>query len=283
MRPARAADAAHARPGGASRIAARFATLKRERRKAFIAYICAGDPDLAATEHLVPALAEAGADLVELGIPYSDPMADGPANQAACERALKSGTTVRGVLECVRRIRRSCEVPLLFFTYLNPVLAYGLARFAREAVASGVDGILPLDAPPDEDAGARAAFAAAGLDTVCLAAPTTPLARRRMLARASRGFLYYVCRLGVTGERVSLPAGLRAQVASLKAVSDVPVCIGFGISTPEQAAQAAAVGDGVIVGSHLVRLIEAHGGKADLVEAVAARARALAAAVHGAP
>ena len=161
-------------------------------------------------------------------------MADGPANQAACERALKSGTSVRGVLECVRTIRRTCEVPLLFFTYINPVLAYGLERFAREAVDAGVDGILPLDAPPDEDTRVRSVLAGAGLDTVCLAAPTTPSARRRMLAKASRGVLYYVCRLGVTGgeRRLAARRAARADAPRSRQVSRPPVCIGFGISYP---------------------------------------------------
>lgn len=264
-----------------NRIARCFAALQAQHRKAFIAYLCAGDPHLAATTALVPALAEAGVDIIELGIPYSDPMADGPANQAACERALASGTTVAGVIDAVRTIRTRTQVPLLFFTYINPLLAYGLERFARDAAAAGVDGVLPLDVPPDADPPILAALRAAGLATVCLAAPTTPGTRRSMLARASQGFLYYICRLGVTGERSTLPEDLRRQVQALQRVSSAPVCVGFGISTPEQAAAAAAVSDGVIVGSHLVRLIGDHGGSPDLVAVVAARARTLAAAVHG--
>jgi tryptophan synthase alpha chain len=267
-------------PDSANRIAQRFDELRAKGRKAFIAYICAGDPHLDATVELVVAMADAGVDIIELGIPYSDPMADGPANQAACERALKAGTTVRGVLAAVQRIRARTRVPLLFFTYVNPVLAYGMEAFARDAVAAGVDGLLPLDLPPEEGAEFLATMRAAGLATVCLSAPTTPLARKRMLMRESRGFLYYVCRLGVTGERADLPADLAKQVAALKKVADAPVCIGFGISTPEQAALAAGFGDGVIVGSHLVRLIEKHGAARDLARIVAARAGVLAAAVH---
>jgi len=262
------------------RIARCFTALARQRKKAFIAYLCAGDPSLDATVELVVAMAEAGVDIVELGVPYSDPMADGAANQAACERALKGGATLAGVLDCVRRIRLRTQVPLLFFTYLNPLLAYGIDRFARDAVAAGVDGVLPLDLPPDEDHALIDRLRAAGLANVCLAAPTTPAKRRRMLAAESRGFLYYVCRLGVTGERAELPADLRRQVAALKAVCAAPVCVGFGISTPEQAAEAAALGDGVIVGSHLVRLVERHGADPELVRIVAGRAGELAAAVH---
>jgi tryptophan synthase alpha chain len=270
---------------GVNRISARFAELALRGRKAFIAYLCAGDPDLDATVELVVAMSERvdereRVDIIELGIPYSDPMADGPANQAACERALRSGTTVAGVLAAVRRIRARTQVPLLFFTYLNPILAYGIERFAAEAVSSGVDGVLPLDLPPEEGVGLLATLRDAGLATVCLSAPTTPAVRRLMLMRASHGFLYYVCRLGVTGERATLPSDLARQVAALKRVAGTPVCIGFGISSPEQAALAAEIGDGVIVGSHLVRLVEAHGTDARLVELVAARAGVLAAAVH---
>ena len=271
----------------ANRIAQAFTRLKATGQKAFIAYLCAGDPDLDATVELVVAMAthpdpQRRVDIVEIGIPYSDPMADGVAIQLACDRALKAGATLRGVLAAVRRIRARCDVPLLAFTYLNPVLAYGVEAFARDAVAAGLDGVLPLDLPPDEDHAVIDALRAAGLANVCLAAPTTTPARRAFLAKESRGFLYYVCRLGVTGERSTLPADLAKQVASLKRVGSAPVCIGFGISTPEQAADAARVGDGAIVGSHLVRLIEAKGAgdRGDLIATVAGRAAELAAAVH---
>jgi tryptophan synthase alpha chain len=279
---ARAAHAVAA-PASPQRLERCFSQLRSQQKKAFIVYICAGDPDLATTEELVVALAGSGVDIIELGIPYSDPMADGPANQAACERALKGGATVQGVLDTVRRIRARTEVPILFFTYLNPILAYGIERFASSAVAAGVDGILPLDLPPDEDPQLLATLRQAGLDTVCLAAPTTPSSRKTLLARCSHGFLYYVCRLGVTGERTTLPEDLQRQVASLRRHTTTPVCVGFGISTPEQAALAASWGDGVIVGSHLVRLIESHASSSreTLVAAVCARARVLGDAVHG--
>jgi len=265
-----------------NRLADTFSQLKTAGRKAFIAYLCAGDPDLDTTVDLVVAMAEQGVDIIELGIPYSDPMADGVAIQAACERSLAGGTSVIRVLDAVRRIRARTALPLVAFTYINPVLAYGAERFARDAVAAGLDAVLPLDLPPDEDHAVIDVFRAAGLANVCLAAPTTTAARRKFLASESRGFLYYVCRLGVTGERVSLPADLGRQVQTLKKVSDAPVCIGFGISTPEQAAEAAGHGDGVIVGSHLVQLIANHPGpRAKLVATVSARAGLLAAAVHG--
>jgi tryptophan synthase alpha chain len=263
-----------------NRISRCFAQLRQEKKKAFIAYLTAGDPSLDATVELVVAMAEAGVDLVELGIPFTDPMADGVANQAAAARALAAGSTVAGVLGAVRRIRARSQVPLLFFTYLNPLVAYGPERFARDAVAAGADGVLLLDLPPDEDPAFLRTMRAAGLATVCLAAPTTTAQRKRFLARQSQGFLYYVCRLGVTGERTGLPADLAAQVKALKRVARVPVCVGFGIATPEQAAAAAHRSDGAIIGSHLVKLIARHGQDPRLVAIVARRAGELAAAVH---
>ncbi len=264
----------------ANRISRCFADLAARKRKAFIAYLCAGDPHLDATVELVVAMAEAGVDLIELGIPYSDPMADGPAIQAACQRALDAGCTTRGVLDAVRRIRQRTQVPILFFSYVSPMMAYGVERFAADAIAAGADGVLPLDLPPEEGPEFLMKLQAAGLATVCLSAPTTTTQRKRYLAEHSQGFLYYICRLGVTGERAALPPDLAQQVQSLKGASDIPVCIGFGISTPEQAADAARHGDGAIVGSHLVKLIEQHGRDPQLVPIVAKRAGELAAAVH---
>jgi len=265
-----------------NRIDARFAELRNAGKKAFVAYLTAGDPSLDRTVELVCALAEHGVDVVELGIPYSDPMADGPAIQAASERALAAGASMRGVLDAVRRIRERSQVPLLAFSYLNPVVAYGVERFAADAVAAGLDGLLPLDLPPEEDAELLKTMDDAGLVTVRLVAPNTADARKRRVARGSRGFLYYVCRFGVTGERAELPGDLAEQLRALRKASPVPVCVGFGISSAEQAATAAGYGDGVVVGSHLVRLIERHGDDPDLVDIVARRAGEFAAAVHGA-
>lgn len=264
----------------ANRIKARFAALKKAGKKAFVAYISAGDPHLDATVEIAVALDGAGVDVLELGVPFSDPMADGVAIQASYERALKAGATPGGVIEAVRRIRLRSQMPILLFTYLNPVLAYGAEAFARDAAAAGVDGVLLLDLPPEQDPAMLKTFQDAGLATICLSAPTTLPARRRFLMKRSRGFLYYICRLGVTGERVDLPADLAERVAELKAVADLPVCIGFGISTPEQAAAAARCGDGAIVGSHFVRLIEANATDPELAAIVARRAGELAAAVH---
>jgi tryptophan synthase alpha chain len=259
-----------------NRLTKRFQDLKQADRKAFIAYICAGDPNLDATVEQVCAFAEAGVDVVELGIPYSDPMADGPVNQAAGERALAAGCSVCGVLDAVRHIRERCDIPIVFFTYINPILAYGVEAFARDAVAAGADAVLPLDLPPEQDPELLATLREAGLANICLSAPNSKPERKRFLAESSQGFLYYVCRLGVTGERAQLPTDLAEQVATLQQSGDVPVCIGFGISSPEQATLAAQAGDGVIVGSHLVDMIA----QGSSVQQVAARAGELAAAVH---
>ncbi|MFM2091779.1 MAG: hypothetical protein RLZZ127_2268 [Planctomycetota bacterium] len=264
------------------RLAAAFTRLREGGRKAFVAYLCAGDPHLDATVECVVALAEAGVDVVELGFPYSDPMADGPAIQAACDRALRAGATVAKVLAAVHRIRERTQVPIVAFTYANPVLAYGPERFAADAAAAGIDGVLPLDLPPEEGPEILAALRGAGLATVCLVAPTTTQERRRLLGAATGGFLYYICRMGTTGERADLPEDLAEQVAALRAATPAPVCIGFGISSPEQAAAAARQGDGVVVGSHLVRLIERHAADPALPRLLRERAAAIAAAVHAA-
>jgi len=263
-----------------NRIAEKLDANQAAGRKSFVAYISAGDPSLDATVELAIAMGEAGVDVLELGVPFSDPMADGVAIQASYERALKAGATLRGVLDAVRRIRARSQLPLLLFTYLNPVLSYGVEAFAKDASAAGADGVLLLDLPPEQDPGMLATMQAHGLATVCLAAPTTTPERKKFLARNSRGFLYYICRLGVTGERVDLPADLGRKVKAIKQGTGIPVCIGFGISSPEQAAAAAKAGDGAVVGSHLVKLIEKHGSSPDLVRVVAARAGELAAAVH---
>jgi len=263
-----------------NRIAGKLDANQAAGRKSFVAYISAGDPSLDATVELAVAMGEAGVDVLELGVPFSDPMADGIAIQASYERALKAGATLRGVLDAVRRIRARSQLPLLLFTYLNPVLSYGSEAFATDAAAAGADGVLLLDLPPEQDPAMLATMQQHGLATVCLAAPTTTPERKKFLARNSRGFLYYICRLGVTGERVDLPADLAAKVAAIKKGTGIPVCIGFGISSPEQAAAAAAAGDGAVVGSHLVKLIEQHGASPQLVRIVAARAGELAAAVH---
>jgi len=227
--------------------------------KALIAYLTAGDPTPERTPELVAALERGGADLVELGVPFSDPIADGPVIQRAADRALKAGTTVPKVLEIARRIRQSSRIPLLLFTYMNPVMRYGFERLAADAKAAGIDGCLLTDLSVEEASPYAAAMRAAGMDTVFLAAPTSTPRRLKLVAEYSSGFVYLVSRTGVTGERASLSESVEPLVKSMRAATRLPLAVGFGISTPEQAREVARIADGVVVGSAFVRLIEGNG------------------------
>jgi tryptophan synthase alpha chain len=248
-----------------NRIDAAFAGLRSSGKKAFVAYICAGDPSLERTLDIVRTLVACGVDIIELGLPFSDPLADGIVNQMAAGRALIAGATTPGVLELVRRIRSESQVPLVLFTYLNPVYAYGFARFHADAAAAGADGLLLLDLPPDED-GLNSELTATGdLRRIRLIAPTTPPDRMRQLAAASEGFIYYISREGVTGAQETLATNIASQVAEIKSGGAVvPVCVGFGISNPAQARDVALAADGVVVGSAIVRIVEKHGQSGDL-------------------
>jgi tryptophan synthase alpha chain len=239
-----------------TRIGERFAALRKEGRKAFVGFITAGDPSLERTAEVAVELERAGVDVLELGVPFSDPLADGPVIQRASERALRRGVTFARVLDLVATIRRRSQLPLLLFSYLNPLVRFGLRRAAEQAVASGADGVLVTDLPPEEAEEWLATARAAGLDTVFLASPTSPEARLRRVAEASRGFVYAISRTGVTGERDALSEDARPLVLRLKALTDEPVAVGFGISKPEQVASVASVADGVVVGSALVRFLE---------------------------
>ncbi len=239
-----------------TRIGERFALRRREGRTTFVAFLTAGDPSLERTTEVASELDGAGVDVLELGVPFSDPLADGPVIQRASERALRRGTTLARVLDAVRAIRRKSELPLLLFSYLNPILQYGVDRLAGEARQAGVDGVLVTDLPPEEADGWLAAARKAELDTVFLAAPTSPDERLRRVAEASRGFVYAISRTGVTGERTSLSDDARPLVERLKRHTGEPVAIGFGISTPEQVQAAGKVAEGVVVGSALVRFLE---------------------------
>jgi tryptophan synthase alpha chain len=240
------------------RIGARLARRKQEGRPAFVAFLTAGDPSLERTVAAALELDAAGVDVLELGVPFSDPLADGPVIQRSSERALGRGVTLARVLETVRRIREQSELALVLFSYLNPLLQRGLERVAGEAARAGVDGVLVTDLPPEEAGEWIRAARAAGLETIFLAAPTSPDERLRRVAEASRGFVYAISRTGVTGERQALSDDARPLVERLRALSDVPVALGFGISTPEQVKQASAVADAVVVGSALVRFLEEH-------------------------
>ena len=240
------------------RIAARLAQCKEEGRPAFVAFLTAGDPSLDRTVSAALELEAAGVDVLELGVPFSDPLADGPVIQRSSERALSRGVTLARVLDVVREIRRKSQLPLVLFSYLNPLLQRGLERVAREAAQAGVDGVLVTDLPPEEGEAWISAARAAEIDTIFLASPTSPDDRLRRVAEASRGFVYAISRTGVTGERQALSDDARPLVARLRALTRVPVALGFGISTPEQVKEAAAAADAVVVGSALVRFLEEH-------------------------
>ena len=252
-----------------SRLDATFTALRARHERALVAYFTAGDPSLALTRKLVVEAARRGADVIELGIPFSDPLADGPVIQRATQRALAAGVTLPRVLELVREMRGEVSVPLVFLTYYNPILAFGLKAFCRTSVEVGIDGVIVADLPPEESGPLRAEAMAAGLDLVHLVAPTSTPERMRKIARASEGFVYMVSLTGVTGERTALATEeLAQQLRALRAITTKPVCVGFGIGTPGQAALVGQLADGVIVGSAIVRLVEQHGASAELLTRV---------------
>jgi tryptophan synthase alpha chain len=259
-----------------TRIGRLFDRLRAEKRPALIAYITAGDPAPDRTPALVAALERGGADLIELGIPFSDPIADGPVIQRGSDRALKAGMTVATVLDIASRIRQQSEIPLLLFTYMNPVLRYGLEALARNAAARGIDGCLLTDLSVEEAEPYTAAMRAAGLDTVFLAAPTSSARRLKLVGEYSTGFVYLVSRTGVTGERERVSDGVAPLVRAMRANTALPLAVGFGISTAEQVRSVGGIADGVVVGSAFVRVIEQNTGSPDLEAKLEAMARQLA-------
>lgn len=244
-----------------SRLAARFCTLQNQHSKALVTFITAGDPDLSATEEMIHLLEAAGADVIELGVPFSDPMADGPTIQLSSERALASGTTLRGILEVVKKVRTRSQVPLILMGYLNPVHAYGYESFCRDAAEAGVDGILLVDMPPEESLELTVPARRHGLDVIFLLTPTSDAARISAVDRLGSGFVYYVTVTGVTGTRTSVSDTLAQELSRVKQVISLPVMAGFGISTPEQAAEVGKLADGVVVGSAIVKLFERYCGE----------------------
>lgn len=257
------------------RIETAFARLQQLGEVALIPFITAGDPDLAKTEALIHALVDAGADLIELGFPFSDPMADGPVIQAASERALAAGATLPAILELVARVRQHTNVPVVLMGYYNPIFRYGPARFAHDAAAVGIDGLLLVDLPPEETEEIHGFLRAAGVRLITLLAPTTPPARMTRLAAAGEGFIYYVSMTGVTGVQQVDAAAIEAAVQELKTRSAVPVAVGFGISSPADAAAVGAFADAVVVGSALVKVIAAYGASPDLLPRVRTYIRSL--------
>lgn len=264
-----------------NRIAIRFEQLAKRREKAFIPFIVAGDPDLDCAAKIVIELEHAGADVIELGVPFSDPIADGIVIQEAAQRALEKGASLHAVIDSVGRMRQHTQTPLLLFTYYNPVMAYGIEAFAADAARAGVDGVLCVDLPPEEAGEYKTRLDAHELATVFLVAPTSPDERIALIAEQSTGFIYYVSRTGVTGVRQDVEETTRAMVAKIRKHSDKPVAVGFGVSTPDQAREIAAYADGVIVGSAIVSLIGKLGGSADMPRRVGTFAKSLADAVKG--
>lgn len=266
-----------------NRIEQRFADLKARGRKGLVIYIGAGDPDLETTRRLAVAFDHAGVDVLELGVPFSDPLADGLVNQLAAQRGLESGTTPPRVLATVAAIRQESQVPIVLYIYYNLLHRVGLARFVEDAAQAGVDGLLVLDLPPEEADEYERLMHAAGLCPIWLVAPTTPEDRIERIARRARGFIYYVSREGVTGMQSEVSATIGAMTARIRTHSPLPIAIGFGISNPDQARRVAASGDAIVVGSAVVNRLAAGGRDPGLVEEVAAFVGELARAIKPTP
>jgi tryptophan synthase alpha chain len=252
----------------ASRIADTFGRLQADRRTGLVTYVTAGDPDLARSADILYALDRAGADVLEVGIPFSEPLADGPVIQRATERALAAGATASGVLDLVGRIRAAVRAPIVLFTYANPVLRMGIEAFGNRARAAGVDGVLVLDLPIEEAQEFRDAMVARGIDMIFLLSPTTTDARLKQAAELGRGFLYGISRLGVTGTRDRVADGAESLARRMRAAASLPIALGFGISTPEQVRHIGRFADAAVVGSGLVGVIAEFGNSPDLVERV---------------
>ncbi len=252
-----------------NRIVERFANLKRAGQKGFVVYIGAGDPNLAATRDLALAFDHAGVDVLELGVPFSDPLADGPVNQLAAQRGLASGTTPPRVLETVAEIRRTSQIPIVLYIYYNLVHRQGVKNFIKAAAEAGVDGLLTLDLPPEESGDYEQLMAQSGLCNIYLVAPTTTPDRIETIVKRGRGFIYYVSREGVTGMQQKVADTIAGMTAQIRSHTDLPIAVGFGISSPEQARIVAQHADAVVVGSAIVSQIARHGGAPDLVPKVA--------------
>lgn len=251
-----------------NRIDTTFQRLQENKEAAFVAYVAAGDPNYEASLEVVRSLADAGADIIELGVPFSDPQADGIVNQLAAERALKANMCVNRLMDFIRDFRSTHNTAIVLFTYLNPVYAYGYEKFHTDAAAAGADGILLLDLPPDEITNNKELTCSIGLKHITLISPSTPPARMQMLAAQSEGFIYALSRMGVTGAQAAPSASIGDLVTSIKQHTDTPVCVGFGISTPAQASAVAAASDGVVVGSAIVNQVAENATNPNLAEII---------------
>ncbi len=254
-----------------NRIDATFARLARRNEKALVGFVTAGDPDVGRSLPVVTAMCTAGLDLLELGVPFSDPTADGPVIQRSSARALAAGVGLVQVLDMIAVLRRKTQIPMVVFSYYNPILAYGAAAFHRDARTAGADGLLVVDLPPEESAELTGRWPDNDLCLIRLTSPTTPPERMRRIASSASGFLYHVSQLGVTGGGGLRPEEIARQLHELRAVTRLPICVGFGISSPAQAAAVARIADGVVVGSAFERLIEEHLDRPDLPEILAGR------------
>lgn len=264
------------------RLSKTFAGLKEKGEKALIAFITAGDPDLSTTEALVHELEKNGSDIIEFGIPFSDPMADGPTIQASYERALKKAVHLKDVLALVKKIRKKSQIPIVLFGYYNPILSYGLKKFARDVKASGADGTLVVDLPPEEAGDLKKEFDRASLDLIFLLTPTSNDDRMRLVASRASGFVYFVSVTGVTGARAALSKDLSAHVKKARRFTNVPIAVGFGISTAEQAKSVAAISDGVVVGSALINRLAKAKDKKSVIKDAGRFVKSLKQAMRGA-
>jgi tryptophan synthase alpha chain len=262
-----------------NRIVERFARLKREGKKGFVVYIGAGDPNLEATRQLGLTFDKAGVDVLELGVPFSDPLADGLVNQLAAQRGLESGTTPPKVLETVAALRKESQIPVVLYIYFNLIHKVGLEKFIADAARAGVDGLLVLDLPPEESENYEALMRKAGVCNIYLIAPTTPEERIGLIAKRAAGFIYYVSREGVTGMQQKISDTIESMTAKIRANTDLPIAIGFGISNPEQAKAVAQYAEAIVVGSAVVNQIAEHGKNADMVSRVSTFVKALVSAV----
>lgn len=255
------------------RIGDTFKSLRAKNEKALIVYLTAGDPSLKVTKELIIGLEKAGVDVLEIGVPFSDPTADGPVIQAASQRALKTGTTLAGVLDLVADIRQTSQIPIVLFGYFNPIFAYGVEKFARAAQNAGVDGVLVVDLPPEEAGELRVFSDAAGLDFISLVAPTTGKDRLKSIVKSATGFLYYISITGVTGTAAPKIEDIAREVAKIRKLTKMPVAVGFGISSAAQAKDISAIADGIVIGSAVVKLIDENKTSSRLIEIVSDYAR----------
>lgn len=266
-----------------SRIESTFRSLQTKGKKALVIYLTAGDPSLEQTKEIVLGLDAAGVDCIEIGVPFSDPTADGPIIQAASQRALKNGATLAGILTMIESIRKVSEIPIVLFGYYNPILSFGTERFADRAQEAGVDGILVVDLPPEESHELRQYTDRKGIDFISLIAPTTSTERARIISSHASGFLYYISITGVTGTAKPQVVEVKKDVERIRSVTALPLVVGFGISTPQQAKEIAPYADGIVIGSAVVKMIEENSERADLVSMISSYVREIKESSRPAP